>query len=174
MLDRFKHIHTFIFDVDGVFTDGQVIAHPDGELLRSFNIKDGYALQLAVKKGYHVAIISGSKGLSIEKRFANLGVKDVYLSVGNKVEIMQSYLQQHNLSLEGVLYMGDDIPDLEAMKLVGLPTCPCDAVPEIKAISSYISSETGGKCAVRDVIEKVLKLQGNWFDPNPKASDSGQ
>ncbi len=174
MLDQFQTIKAFIFDVDGVFTDGKVIATASGELLRSFSIKDGYALQLAVKKGYPVAIISGSKGESVEKRFSALGVQHIYLSVGDKVEVMQQFLAAHNLGLHEVLYMGDDIPDFQAMKLVGLPTCPQDAVPEIKSISTYISPFVGGNCAVRDVIEKVMKLQGKWFDPHPKASDSGQ
>jgi len=174
MLEKLKDITTFIFDIDGVLTDGTVLASESGELLRSFHIKDGYALQLAAKKGYHVCIISGSSGQAMQKRFAALGVKDVHLAVGNKVQVYLNYLTEKGISSHQVLYMGDDIPDYEVMKLSGLATCPADAVDEIKQISDYISPYKGGQTAVREVIEKVLKVQQNWFDENPIASDSGK
>jgi len=173
-LQKLKEITTLIFDVDGVLTTGDVIATESGELLRTFNIKDGYALQLAVKKGYTVCIISGGKGIAMEKRFESLGVTEVFLGVGDKVEIFQHFLQKNQLDASAVLYMGDDIPDFKVMQLVGLPVCPADAVEEIKAIATYISPYKGGKTAVRDIIEKVLKVQGNWFDPNPSAEDSAK
>lgn len=171
-LQKLRDITTLIFDVDGVLTTGDILASNTGEFLRTFNIKDGYALQLAVKKGYHVCIISGGSGEAMQKRFEGLGIKNIYLGVSDKVAVFEQILAQYQLQPAEVLYMGDDIPDYKIMKLVGLPTCPADAVEEIKAISSYISPFNGGKTAVRDVIEKVLKIQGNWFDPNPSAADS--
>ncbi|WP_379092990.1 KdsC family phosphatase [Pedobacter sp. UC225_65] len=173
-LENLKNITTFIFDVDGVLTNGTVIASESGELLRTFNIKDGYALQLAAKKGYKICIISGGKGMAMNKRFDGLGVADVFLGVANKVEIFENYLVQNNIRPEQVLYMGDDMPDYHVMQLVGIATCPIDAIDEIKQISHYISPKKGGETAVRDVIEKVLKVQLNWFDPNPSAADSSK
>ncbi|KQC02262.1 HAD family hydrolase [Pedobacter sp. Hv1] len=173
-LQNLKNITTFIFDVDGVLTNGTVIASESGELLRTFNIKDGYALQLAAKKGYKICIISGGKGIAMNKRFDGLGVADVYLGVANKVEVFENYLAQNNIQPDQVLYMGDDMPDYHVMQLVGIATCPIDAIDEIKQISHYISPKKGGETAVRDVIEKVLKVQLNWFDPNPSAADSSK
>jgi 3-deoxy-D-manno-octulosonate 8-phosphate phosphatase (KDO 8-P phosphatase) len=174
LLEKLKQVTTFIFDVDGVLTNGDIIASESGELLRTFNIKDGYALQLAVKKGYHVCIISGGRGQAMEKRFDGLGIPDVYLGIGDKVAVFNNYLEIYDLSPDEVLYMGDDIPDLKVMQLVGIPTCPADAIEDIKAISSYISPFNGGKTAVRDIIEKVLRLQEKWFDANPSAADSSK
>jgi 3-deoxy-D-manno-octulosonate 8-phosphate phosphatase (KDO 8-P phosphatase) len=174
MLDKLKNITTFIFDVDGVLTDGTAIASESGELLRSFNIKDGYALQLAKKKGYHICVISGSTGQATQKRFENLGMPNVYLGVSDKVEVFDRFLAEKNISAEQVLYMGDDMPDYYVMQLVGIATCPIDAIEEIKQISHYISPKKGGDSAVRDVIEKVLKVQKNWFDLNPSAVDSSK
>jgi 3-deoxy-D-manno-octulosonate 8-phosphate phosphatase (KDO 8-P phosphatase) len=172
LLQKLRDITTLIFDVDGVLTTGDILASNTGEFLRTFNIKDGYALQLAVKKGYHVCIISGGSGQAMQLRFEGLGIKNIYLGVSDKVAVFQQILSQYQLQPSEVLYMGDDIPDHNIMKLVGLPTCPADAVEEIKALSTYISPFPGGRTAVRDVIEKVLKIQGKWFDPNPSAADS--
>jgi len=174
VLEKLKNITTFIFDVDGVLTDGTVIASESGDLLRSFNIKDGYALQLALKKDYKICIISGSGGKATEKRFENLGLPDVFLRVSNKVEVFEQYLADHEIDPAQVLYMGDDMPDYYVMQLVGIATCPLDAVDEIKQIAHYISPKKGGKTCVRDVIEKVLKVQQKWFDPNPSAVDSSK
>ena len=171
-LQQLQAITTFIFDVDGVLTTGDILASNTGEYLRTFNIKDGYALQLAVKKGYHVCIISGGSGGAMQNRFEGLGIKHIYLGVSDKVSVFEQILAEHQLTPKEVLYMGDDIPDYNIMKLVGLATCPADAVEEIKALSDYISPYSGGKTAVRDIIEKVLKIQGNWFDPNPSAAAS--
>lgn len=171
-LQQLREITTLIFDVDGVLTTGDILASNTGEFLRTFNIKDGYALQLAVKKGYHVCIISGGSGEAMQKRFEALGIRNIYLGVSDKVAVFEQILTQYQLMPAEVLYMGDDIPDYNIMKLVGLPTCPADAVEEIKALSTYISPYSGGRNAVRDIIEKVLRIQGKWFDPNPSAADS--
>jgi 3-deoxy-D-manno-octulosonate 8-phosphate phosphatase (KDO 8-P phosphatase) len=173
-LQKLKNISTLIFDVDGVLTNGDIIASENGEFLRTFNIKDGYALQLAVKRGYLVCVISGGKGLAMQNRFEGLGIQEVFLGVSNKVEVYNTLLAKYNLKAEEILYMGDDIPDLKIMQLVGLPTCPADAVSEIKAISQYISPYDGGRAAVRDIIEKVLRLQHKWFDYDPSAADSSK
>jgi len=173
-LQKLKTITTLVFDVDGVLTNGDIIASDSGEFLRTFNIKDGYALQLAVKRGYLICIISGGRGLAMQKRFEGLGIAEVFLGVSDKVAVFNALLTKYDISASEVLYMGDDIPDFKVMQLVGLPTCPSDAVPEIKAISEYVSPYSGGKTAVRDIVEKVLKVQQKWFDENPSAADSGK
>jgi 3-deoxy-D-manno-octulosonate 8-phosphate phosphatase (KDO 8-P phosphatase) len=161
---RLTRVKAFMFDVDGVLTDGSVTLMPDGEQVRIMNIKDGYAIQLAIKKGYKIAIISGGKSEMIRKRMNGLGVMDVYLACQNKIDVYKELLEIYDLKSDEILYMGDDIPDYEVMKHVGIPTCPNDSVQEIKNISIYISHQNGGKGAVRDVIEQVLKLHGHWKD----------
>lgn len=158
-----KHITTFVFDVDGVLTDGTIQVNTDGEMFRTMNIKDGYGLKTAVDQGFNVCIISGGNNEGVRVRLQNLGIKDVFLGAHHKTKTLEDYLSKKNLSSENVLYMGDDIPDYLIMQEVGLPTCPQDAVPEIKAISKYISHKKGGKGCVRDVIEQVLKVQGKWL-----------
>jgi len=155
-------ITTFIFDVDGVLTDGTITVTTDGEMLRTMNIKDGFALKTAVDAGFNLCIISGGSNEGVRKRLAGLGIKDIFLGAHNKIEQLNAYLGKHNITKSQVLYMGDDIPDYPVMKLVGLPCCPQDAVQEIKAVSKYISHKNGGKGAVRDVIEQVLKVQDKW------------
>ena len=155
-------ITTFIFDVDGVLTDGSVTVTTDGEMLRTMNIKDGFALKTAVDAGYNVCIISGGSNEGVRKRLSGLGITDIYLGAHNKIEQLNDYFSKNEITDKQTLYMGDDIPDYPAMKLVVLPCCPQDAVPEIKSISKYISHKNGGKGAVRDVIEQVLKVQGKW------------
>ena len=162
MLNKFTKIRLFVFDIDGVLTDGNLLILPDGQWARTMNIKDGYALQLAVKKGYRILVISGGDAVPVKQRLQKLGITDIFLPVQNKPEILQQYLQDHQILREAVLYMGDDIPDLAAMQLAGLPCCPQDAATEIKQLSVYISPLAGGKGCVRDVIEKVLKLNGHW------------
>lgn len=156
-------ITTFIFDVDGVLTDGSVFVSNEGEMLRTMNIRDGYALKAAVESGYHVCIISGGSNEGVRIRLRNLGITDIHLGTPDKVETFKEYTNVYGINPEQVLYMGDDIPDYHVMKLVGLPACPQDASPEIKAISNYISHKNGGKGAVRDVIEQVMKVQGKWM-----------
>lgn len=158
-----KNVTTFVFDYDGVLTDGTVILQADGDALRTAFVKDGYALQLAVKKGFNVAIISGGSSSSMIKRFEILRIKDFFLGVENKLEKFHNYMKEKNISPGQVLYMGDDIPDFRPMKEAGVPCCPADAVPEIKAISKYISSYSGGRGCVRDVIEQTLKVQDKWM-----------
>ncbi|MCR9183411.1 MAG: HAD-IIIA family hydrolase [Flavobacteriaceae bacterium] len=157
-----QHITTFVFDVDGVLTDGTVSISTDGQLLRKMNIKDGYALKTAVDKGYNVCIISGGSNEGVRKRLRALGITDIHLGVQHKTETLDEYFDVYQIKPENALYMGDDIPDLYVMQQVGLPACPQDAVPEIKAISKYISHRKGGKGCVRDVIEQVLRVQGKW------------
>jgi len=157
-----NHITTFIFDVDGVLTDGTVTVTTKGEMLRRMNIKDGYAIKTAVDQGYKVCAISGGSNEGVRLRLQGLGVTDIYLGAQNKIEQMNEFLHNYDIKLENVLYMGDDIPDYPTMKLAGLPCCPQDAAPEIKEICSYVSHKNGGKGAVRDVIEQVLKVQGKW------------
>lgn len=160
-LEIFEKINTFIFDVDGVLTDGSVTLI-GGDMVRSMNIKDGYALQLAVKKGYHVCIISGGKSESVRTRLNNLGIKEVYIGVSDKIEKFEDFLMCYDIKPETVAYMGDDMPDYEVMTKVAMPSCPADACSEIQEISAFISTKNGGKGAGRDLIEKVLKVQGNW------------
>ncbi len=157
-------ITTFIFDVDGVLTDGSVFITSNGEMQRTMNIRDGYAMKAAVESGYHVCVISGGSNEGVRIRLRNLGLTDIHLGIPNKVETFDEYTDIYNIKPEQVLYMGDDIPDYHVMKLVGLPTCPQDSCPEIKAISKYISHKNGGKGAVRDVIEQVMKVQGKWME----------
>lgn len=157
-------ITTFIFDVDGVLTDGSVFVSNEGEMLRTMNIRDGYALKSAVDAGYNVCIISGGSNEGVRVRLRNLGITDIHLGTPDKVATFYEYTDIYNIKAEQVLYMGDDIPDYHVMKLVGLPTCPQDASPEIKSISKYISHKNGGKGAVRDVIEQVMKVQGKWME----------
>jgi len=155
-------ITTFIFDVDGVLTNGNVRVTETGELLREMNIKDGYALKTALTAGYRVCIISGGTNEGVRARFMALGITDIYLGTHHKTDQFEDYTVLYGIKPEEILYMGDDIPDYQVMKIVGLPCCPKDAVPEIQHISSYISHKNGGKGCVRDVIEQVLKVQGKW------------
>jgi len=155
-------ITTFIFDIDGVLTDGSVFVTNEGEILRTMNIRDGYALKAAVENGYHVCVISGGSNEGVRVRLRNLGITDIHLGSPDKVETYKEYIELYNIKPEQVLYMGDDIPDYHVMKLVGLPTCPQDASPEIKAISKYISHKNGGKGAAREIIEQVMKVQDKW------------
>ncbi len=155
-------ITTFIFDVDGVLTDGTVTVFTNGELIRQMSVKDGYAIKTAIDLGYNVCIISGGTNEGVRARLRGLGVTDIYLGTHHKMDQLKEYTELYNISLENVLYMGDDIPDYPVMKVVGLPTCPKDAVPEIQHISNYISQKKGGQGCVRDVIEQVLKVQDKW------------
>ena len=155
-------ITTFIFDVDGVLTDGSVHITPTGEMLRTMNIRDGFAMKAAIESGYNVCIISGGSNEGVRTRLKNLGITDIYMATPDKVETFKEYCELYTISPEHVLYMGDDIPDFHVMQLVGLSTCPQDSSPEIKSISTYISHRNGGKGAARDVIEQVMKVQGKW------------
>jgi 3-deoxy-D-manno-octulosonate 8-phosphate phosphatase (KDO 8-P phosphatase) len=155
-------ITTFVLDVDGVLTDGTVHVSPTGEMLREMNIRDGFAMKAALESGYKVCIISGGSNEGVRIRLRNLGITDIYLGSPDKVATFEEYCDIYGIQPSQVLYMGDDIPDYHVMQKVGLPTCPQDASPEIKAISTYISHKNGGKGAVRDVIEQVMKVQSKW------------
>lgn len=157
-----NQITTFVLDVDGVLTDSSVHVTPTGEMLRTMNIRDGFAMKAAIESGYNLCIISGGHNEGVRIRLQNLGIQDIHLASPDKVATFNAYIDKHNIKPEAVLYMGDDIPDFHVMQLVGLPTCPQDSSPEIKAISKYISHKNGGRGAVRDVIEQVMKVQGKW------------
>ncbi len=162
-LEKLKDVKAFIFDVDGVFTDGKVYITPEGDLMRSMHTKDGLAVKKAVDEGFPVGIITGGNNTNIIKRFEYLGVKDVYLNAHNKAEFLCDFLHHHQLKREDIAYMGDDIPDMEPMQMSGFSACPGDAVDEVKEIADYISPLPGGSGCVRDLIEKVLKIHGKWF-----------
>lgn len=161
--EKLHQITTFVFDVDGVLTNGDVHITDSGSLLRTMSIKDGYAMKAAVDLGYNVCIISGGSNDGVQIRLEKLGIKAVFLGVPDKVKVLDKYCEEHPILKENILYMGDDLPDYHVMQQVGLPCCPQDASPEIKKIAQYISHKKGGKGAVRDVIEQVLKVQNNWL-----------
>lgn len=159
-----KKIKAFVFDVDGVLSTDIVSLHPNGDPMRTVNTKDGYAMQLAVKKGYQVGIITGGYTDAVELRFSRLGVQYIYMRSTVKIDDYNDFMQKTGLSPEEVLYAGDDIPDYEVMKQVGLPVAPADAAPEIKQIARYISLRKGGEGIARDVIEQTMKAQGTWMN----------
>jgi 3-deoxy-D-manno-octulosonate 8-phosphate phosphatase (KDO 8-P phosphatase) len=159
-----KAIKAFAFDVDGVFTDGQVYLFPGNEFVRAVNIKDGYAVQHCIKMGYPVCIISGGKSGEVVKRFEKLGVTDIYMASPNKLESYEDFRIKYGFEHHEILYMGDDLPDLEIMDKVGIPACPQDASIEIKEKAIYISDRPGGRGCVRDVIEQVLRLHNKWLN----------
>lgn len=162
ILSLFEHIKVFVFDIDGVLTDSMLHIQESGELLRRMNIKDGYALQLAVKKGYHVWVISGGQSNASKRRLNNLGIQEVYIGVPDKLTLLKEKMAQFNIKPEEVLFMGDDMPDLTSLQYSGLATCPNDAAVEVANIADYISPLKGGFGCVRDVIEKVLKINKHW------------
>lgn len=157
-------VKAFVFDIDGVLSLQTINLNTFGVPNRTINLRDGYALQLAVRKGYHVGVISGCNAREYLKRLKGLGIKDVYLNSDSKHEHFSSFIKKYNLDPRDVLYMGDDIPDYEVMKIAGIPVCPSDADNEIRQISSYISDKKGGEGCVRDVIEQVLRLHKNWMN----------
>jgi 3-deoxy-D-manno-octulosonate 8-phosphate phosphatase (KDO 8-P phosphatase) len=159
---RLNKITTLMFDIDGVMTDGKVLVMESGEMIRNMNSKDGYALHLAVVKGYRVAVISGGNNVAVQTALARTGITDVFIKQHDKIACYLNYLKRHNISDEEVLYMGDDLPDHEVMSRVGVAVCPNDAATEIKDVCQYISNKSGGEGCVRDVIEQVLRVQGNW------------
>jgi 3-deoxy-D-manno-octulosonate 8-phosphate phosphatase (KDO 8-P phosphatase) len=158
------NIKAFIFDVDGVLGSDKVWLHPNGEMLRTMNIKDGYAIQYAIRMRYKIAVISGGNSDSVKNRFLKLGIEDIFMKSQNKVEDYSLFKTKYGLTDNEILYMGDDLPDYEVMQKVGLPTCPASAVEEIKAISKYISDKPGGEGAVRDIIQQVMRLHGKWMN----------
>ena len=158
-----KDITTFVFDVDGVFTDGSILITTSGEMLRKMSVKDGYALKTAIQKGYNVCIISGGTNEGVRERLRGLGVTDIYMGAHHKEEPLSEYLDIYGIKPENVLYMGDDLPDIPPMLKVAMPTAPQNAVPEVKAVAKYVSHRNGGDGCVRDVIEQVMKVRHDWY-----------
>lgn len=162
ILAKFTLIKTFVFDMDGVLTDGSLLILNDTEWFRTMDIKDGYAMHVAANNGYRMVVISGSSSEPARKRLQHLGVTDIFMGVPDKKELLQKYIAEHGLNREELLYMGDDIPDYGCMEVAGLSCCPADAAGDLKQIVKYISPFNGGHGCVRDVIEKVLKLHCKW------------
>lgn len=156
-------VKAIIFDVDGVLSLSTIQMSPAGLPVRTVNIKDGYAIQLAIKMGMKIAIISGGTDPSIEERYRKLGMTDIFMSCSTKIQVLNQYLADNHLSADEVIYVGDDIPDYEIMKVVGCPCCPADACSDIKEISTYVSPYEGGKGCARDIIEQVLRAKGLWL-----------
>ena len=161
---KLQHITTFIFDFDGVLSDGKIYVLPDGDQMRATDVKDGYALQYALRKGYHVAVISGGYSETMRLRYQSFTGMDIYLKVRDKVEAFHEYLKRYNLTPDEVMFVGDDIPDYKVMMMAGLKCCPADASHEIRQIADYVSYRPGGRGCVRDVIEQTLRAQGKWFE----------
>lgn len=158
-----KKIRAIVFDVDGVLSCSTIPIDTVGDPLRTVNIKDGYAIQLAQKMGLRIAIMTGGNTPAIELRYKKLGVEDIYMKCAVKIQTWNEFLQKYGYDASEVIYVGDDIPDYEIMKIAGCPCCPADACPDIKEISLYISDKTGGNGCGRDVIEQVLRAQGKWL-----------
>ena len=160
--EKLKKIKNFVFDVDGVFTDGSIVVDSNGNELRIFSTRDGIAVKLASDKGYNICVISGGNNEGVRKRLNRLGVKSVFLGVDDKIKVFKDYLKENNIELEETSFMGDDLPDIKILELVGLSWCPNDAAPEVRKIVDYISDKKGGNGCVRDIIEQVLKIHGDW------------
>lgn len=159
-----KTIKCIVLDVDGVLTNGDILVNEQGDQLRTFNVKDGYAIQYAVKQNVLIFIITGAKSLGIQKRFENLGVKEIHLGISDKLTLLITLAQKYNIGFLDILFIGDDMPDFSCMQSVGVAVSPSDAIEEIKKISHYISTKKGGEGVVREIIEKVLKLQDKWHN----------
>jgi 3-deoxy-D-manno-octulosonate 8-phosphate phosphatase (KDO 8-P phosphatase) len=161
--EKLKDITTFVFDFDGVLSNGKIIVMPDGDQLRMTDVKDGYAMQYALRQGYRVCIISGGYSESMRLRYQGFTEMDIFLNIPDKTKTFTEYIEKYNIKPEQVVYMGDDIPDYEVMQLSGLKTCPADAAIEIQQTADYISHCKGGEGSVRDIIEQTLRCQGKWF-----------
>jgi 3-deoxy-D-manno-octulosonate 8-phosphate phosphatase (KDO 8-P phosphatase) len=162
--EEFKRVKTFIFDVDGVLSMETTPLDPEGEPMRTANVKDGYAIRVALRRGYGIAIMTGGCSVRVRQRYRNLGVSWYYDNINDKMQCLQDFIRTTRVDPGTLLFMGDDLVDLEVMKVVGIPACPRDAVPEIREMAKYISAKKGGKGCVREVIEQVLKVQGKWLD----------
>ncbi|HMQ50159.1 MAG TPA: HAD-IIIA family hydrolase [Saprospiraceae bacterium] len=165
-LEQFASVKTFFFDVDGVLTNNQVLVTEEGHQLRSMNVRDGYAIRRAVDEGYRICIISGGSSEGVRSRLQKLGIEEIHLGVHDKIAVFESLVKKYDFDPAHILYMGDDLPDYKVMRRVGLPVCPADSAPEIFSIANYVSPYKGGEGCVRDVIEKVLRLNGHWAVPN--------
>ena len=167
--EKLKNIKAFVFDVDGVFTDGSIYLLPGGNMSRVMNVLDGYAVVKALKNNYIIGVITGGNDAEVRNRINYLGITDYYAKSADKLIDFEHFKSKYNLKNDAILTMGDDVPDLEMMKNSGISTCPKNSVPEVKAISEYISPIEGGKGAVRDVIEQVMKVQGKWHEDNTQS-----
>lgn len=166
---KLKNIKAFVFDVDGVFTDGSVYLMPDKSMCRVMNVLDGYAVVKAIKNNYKICVITGGDDPAVRNRIHYLGIEEYHAKVPDKLEKYEDFRKKYGLQNEEILTMGDDLPDIGIMKASGIATCPKNAVPEVKAVSAYISNIEGGKGAVRDVIEQVMKVQGTWIQDDTKS-----
>jgi 3-deoxy-D-manno-octulosonate 8-phosphate phosphatase (KDO 8-P phosphatase) len=160
--EELSKVKAFVFDVDGVLSRDVSPLNQEGEPMRTANVKDGYAIRNAIEQGYQIAIITGGRNENIRKRYNILGVTFIYIGAKNKTECFNDFISKNNLDTDSILFMGDDLPDLDLMELSGVPTCPADAVTEIKLVAKYISDRNGGEGCVRDVIEQVMRSQGKW------------
>ena len=158
-------VKAIVLDVDGVLTDGDIIVTPEGDFLRKYNAKDGFALAYAIKRGFPVGIITGGRGKCLELRLDMLGIRHKYMNCIDKPSALKDFIEKTGIAAEDILFMGDDIPDIEPMMHVGMPVCPADAVPEIMKISRYVSQFKGGAGCVRDIVEQVLRARGEWIHP---------
>jgi 3-deoxy-D-manno-octulosonate 8-phosphate phosphatase (KDO 8-P phosphatase) len=158
-----NNVSAFVFDIDGVLTDGRIAVLENGQMARTMNTRDGYALQHAVKSGYKIGVISGGSSEPTRGRLEKLGIQDIHLGITDKLDKLKEFMHIHDLKYDEILYMGDDMPDYEVMQKCGVPCCPKDAAPEIKELSVYISDKTGGDGCVRDVIEQVMKVHKKWM-----------
>lgn len=161
---KLNDIKAVVLDVDGVLTDGSLVLMPDGSMTRTMNTRDGYAMQLAIKQGFPMGIITGGNDDAVKQRMNYLGITDVYMASRHKIDDFNDFLATYDLSADEVIFMGDDMPDYEVMQMVGLPCCPKDAAPEIRQISLYISQKNGGQGCVRDILEQLLKVHGKWTE----------
>lgn len=158
-----KKIRAIVFDLDGVLSAETITLATDGTPLRTVNIKDGYAIQLAVKMGLKIAIISGCRIEAVRHRYEGLGMEDIYLGAAVKIKTYEEFKQKYGFKDDEIMFMGDDVPDLEVMRLVGCPVCPVDACQEVREVSCYVSPCRGGYGCGRDVIEQTLRAQGKWL-----------
>ena len=160
--EKLKEIKLLIFDVDGVLTNGELFIFPDGKLVRKMNAKDGYALKIALKEEYEIAIITGGRENEIKERLYKLGIKHIFLQSYNKIKVLKKFLNENKFKPEETMYMGDDIPDIEVLNYVGLSCCPNDAVSDVISICDYVSFKNGGNGCVRDIIEQLLRVNNKW------------
>ena len=167
--EKLKDIKAFVFDIDGVFTDGSVYLLPGGNMCRVMNVLDGYAVVKAIKNNYKIGVITGGNDDQVRHRINYLGISDYYAKSSNKRIDFEDFKSKYNLKSEEILMMGDDLPDMEIMKMAGISACPKNSVPEVKEISDYIGAIESGKGAVRDVIEQVMKVQGKWIEDNTQS-----
>lgn len=161
---KLSEITTVMLDFDGVLTDGKVFLMPPKEFVRTMHVRDSWAIQFAVKKGIRIVLITGGNSEVVRERMSYLGVNDVFLAASDKLGVFQDYITEHRLDPQEIMYIGDDIPDYQVMKIVGLPVCPYDAVEEIRSVCKYVSPLKGGEGVVREILEQLLKVQGKWIE----------